>query len=110
MIHTYQGKGQIMNVQKPLFWDQGILLQPQHFQLLDRTCQGLLSPYQKYLMPHFWGVATISLRKDALGTRTFSVQGGDFLFPDGTFVSLAENGCTDDRAFDEAWVSKRFAE
>ncbi len=93
-----------MNIQKPLFWNQGILLQPQHFQLLDRTCQGLLSPYQKYQSPHFWGVGAMELSKSALGTRTFNLQDGEFLFPDGTFVSLSENGCTDVRAFDEAWV------
>jgi type VI secretion system protein ImpJ len=93
-----------MNVQKPLFWDQGILLQPQHFQLLDRTCQGLLSPYQKYLEPHFWGVGAMALQKSALGTRTFNLQEGEFFFPDGTFVSLSENGRIDTRAFDEAWV------
>jgi len=93
-----------MNIQKPLFWDQGILLQPQHFQLFDRTCQGLLSPYQKYLQPHFWGVGSMALRKSALGTRTFTLQDGEFLFQDGTFVSLSENGCVDSRAFDEAWV------
>ena len=93
-----------MNVQRPLFWDQGLLLQPQHFQLLDRNWQGLLSPYQKYLEPHFWGVGSMSLERSALGTRTFNLQDGEFLFPDGTFVSLSENGCIDARAFDEAWV------
>lgn len=93
-----------MNIQKPLFWDQGILLQPQHFQLLERTCQGLLSPYQKYLQPHFWGVGSMALQKSALGTRSFHLQDGEFLFPDGTFVSLSENGCIDARTFDEAWV------
>lgn len=93
-----------MNAQKPLFWNQGVLLQPQHFQLLDRTCQGLFSPYQKYLEPHFWGVGALSLRKSALGTRVFSLQEGEFLFPDGTFVTLAENGWVDARPFDEAWV------
>jgi type VI secretion system protein ImpJ len=93
-----------MNAQRPLYWNQGILLQPQHFQLLDRTCQGLLSPYQKYLEPHFWGVGALTLQKSALGTRTFNLEDGEFLFPDGTFVSLSENGCIDSRAFNEAWV------
>jgi len=93
-----------MNAQKPLFWNQGVLLQPQHFQLLDRNCQGLLSPYQKYQEPHFWGVGAMALQKSALGTRTFNLLEGEFLFPDGTFVTLPANGCIDARAFDEAWV------
>jgi type VI secretion system protein ImpJ len=93
-----------MQIERPLFWNQGTLLQPQHFQLLERTYQGLLTPYQKYLGPHFWGVGSMSLRKSALGTRTFQLQEGEFFFPDGTFVSLADNGCLDARVFDGAWV------
>jgi type VI secretion system protein ImpJ len=93
-----------MQIERPLFWNQGTLLQPQHLQLLERTCQGLLSPYQKYLEPHFWGVGSLALRKSALGARTFQLLEGEFFFPDGTFVSLARNGCIDARAFDEDWV------
>jgi type VI secretion system protein ImpJ len=93
-----------MQIERPLFWNQGTLLQPQHFQLLERIGQGLLAPYQKYLEPHFWGVASMTLQKSALGTRVFKLLEGEFLFPDGTFVSLSQNGCIDARAFEEACV------
>ena len=93
-----------MNILKPIFWDQGNLLQPQLFQIYDRVCQGLFAPYQKHITPHFWGIGSIALHKSALETRTFSLQEGTFLFPDGTFVSLAENGITSARAFDDAWI------
>lgn len=93
-----------MNVQTPLFWSQGLLLQPQHFQLLERNSQGTFFPYQNYLQPHFWGVASLRIQKSALGTRHLKIQDGEFLFPDGTFVSLAENSCCEARAFNEAWV------
>lgn len=46
----------------------------------------------------------MAIQKSALGTRTFNLQEGEFLFPDGTFVSIFENGCIDARPFDEAWV------
>jgi len=94
-----------MQTERPLFWSQGALLQPQHFQLLERNCQGLLAPYQKYLTPHFWGVAAMALQKSALGTRSFKLQEGEFFFPDGTFVSLSDNGCLDARTFDESLVA-----
>ncbi|NVN91502.1 MAG: type VI secretion system baseplate subunit TssK [Desulfuromonadales bacterium] len=93
-----------MNAQKPLFWNQGALLQPQHFQLLDRSCQSLLLPYQKFIEPCFWGVGSLHIQKGALGTRSFNIQEGSFLFIDGTFVSLPENALINARAFDEAWV------
>lgn len=93
-----------MNAPRPLFWSQGLQLHPQHFQLLERSYQGLLTPYQAYLQPHMWGVARMNLQKSALGTQVFSILDGEFLFPDGTFASLPDNACVETRRFDEAWV------
>ena len=93
-----------MKAQKPLFWHQGVLLQPQHFQLLDRSCQGLFTPYQKFIEPCFWGVGALNINKDALGTRSFKIHDGEFLFHDGTFVSLPDNALINTRVFNEAWV------
>jgi type VI secretion system protein ImpJ len=93
-----------MNIARPLFWHQGIYLQPQHFQLLDRSCQGLFTPYRQYMTPDFWGVGGMEILDGALGARSFDLQKGQFLFPDGTFVSLPGNALIDARAFDEAWV------
>jgi type VI secretion system protein ImpJ len=94
----------MMRVERPLFWHQGIYLQPQHFQLFDRTCQGLFTPYQRYLTPDFWGVGDMEILEGGLGVRSFVLQKGDFLFPDGTNVSLPGNALIAARAFDEAWV------
>ena len=33
-----------MSIQRPLFWYQGLFLQPQHLQLLERSLQTLLVP------------------------------------------------------------------
>lgn len=93
-----------MQIERPLFWAQGTLLQPQHFQLLERIGQGMLSPYHEYGAPYFWGVGSMALQKSALGARCFELKAGEFLFPDGTFVSLHENGCIAPRVFDEAWI------
>jgi type VI secretion system protein ImpJ len=94
----------MMKAERPLFWHQGIFLQPLHFQLFDRACQGLFAPYQRYLVPDFWGVGNLEIREGALGVRSFDLIKGDFLFPDGTNVSLPGNGLVAARAFDEAWL------
>jgi len=93
-----------MNSQRPLFWHQGIYLQPQHFQLLDRSTHGLLAPYQRYMVQDFWGVGKFEILEGALLTGSFKLKHGDFLFPDGTHVSLPGNALIDARVFDEAWV------
>ena len=93
-----------MDIQRPLFWHQGLFLQPQHFQLFDRSFQSLLAPFYNYIVPHFWGAIDLEIQKAALGTRTFSLLKGDLLFPDGTYVVLPGNALINARSFDEAWV------
>src|SRR3990170_3345862 len=69
-----------MDIQRPIFWHQGLFLQPQHFQLLDLSFRSLLAPYFNFLEPHFWGISEIKIQEAALGNRTFNTIKGNFLF------------------------------
>ena len=89
---------------KPLFWHQGLFLQPQHFQYMDLYVQSLLSPLLEYHHPYFWGVIGMEVNEAALGNRTFELIKGEFLFQDGTAVVLSANGTIQPRSFDDAWV------
>jgi type VI secretion system protein ImpJ len=89
---------------KPVFWHQGLFLQPQHFQLSDQVQQSRLYPYHNYLQPHFWGVCKIEMLASSLGHRTCEIESGEFIFPDGTFVSIPDNGVVSPRSFEEEWV------
>jgi type VI secretion system protein ImpJ len=94
-----------MELQRPLFWHQGLFLQPQHFQLAEASVQSLFIPYRKYQTPHFWGVYEMALQSAALGTRSFTLSRGTFLFPDGTHVVLPGNAVIESRSFEEGWVA-----
>ena len=89
---------------KPLFWHQGLFLQPQHFQYLDQYFQSLLSPVLRYQCPYFWGVVEMEVNESALGNRTFELLKGRFLFQDGTDIVSPGNCVIQPRSFDEAWV------
>jgi type VI secretion system protein ImpJ len=93
-----------MDIQRPLFWHQGLFLQPQHFQLFDRSFQSLLRPVHNFIEPHFWGLGEIEIQKTALGIKSFNLLKGIFLFPDGTYVVLPGNAVFEARTFNEAWV------
>lgn len=90
-------------MQKPLFWHQGLFLQPQHFQLEGLHTQALLAPLHTLLTPHFWGVCEMSIQKSALGNRTFSLLKGEFLFPDATHVTFPGNALIEARSFEKDW-------
>lgn len=95
-----------MENQKPIYWHQGLFLQPQHFQLNDQYHQSLFRPYQNFANAHFWGVAKLGLVTSSLEHRTCEVSSGNFLFSDGTFADLESDALVQQRSFDEAWVEK----
>jgi len=90
-------------MERPLFWHQGLFLQPQHFQLKDLHNQSLLTPFNQYLNPHFWGVADIEIQDAALGNHSFDFLKGAFLFPDMTYAEFPGNAVMQARSFEHAW-------
>jgi len=93
-----------MDIAKPIFWHQGLFIQPQHFQLTDRHEASLLAPVYEFVVPCLWGVGDMEIQKAALGTKNFSITSGTFVFPDGTLVALPGNAVVESRQFDDAWV------
>lgn len=93
-----------MHNSKPVFWHQGLFLQPQHFQLSDQYQDARLAPYQAYMQPHFWGVCQIEMLASSLAHRTCEIESGEFLFPDGSFVSIPGNAVINPRSFEDDWV------
>lgn len=91
-------------MQRPLFWHQGLFLQPQHFQLHDVYVRSLFAPFYRFLQPYLWGVGEVQIQEAALGRRSFSVQKGSFLFPDMTFADFPGNALLQARSFEEDWV------
>jgi len=93
-----------MDIYRPLFWHQGLFLQPQHFQLSDLHSRSLLAPFLEFGLPHFWGVGETEIQKAALENRTFSPLRGEFIFPDGTHAVFPGNALLEARSFDEGWI------
>ena len=84
-----------MDIAKPLYWHQGLFIQPQHFQLADRHGASLLAPVYEYGLPCFWGVGEMDIQKAALGTRSFCLNSGTFVFPDGTLAAFPDNAAAE---------------
>jgi type VI secretion system protein ImpJ len=92
-----------MKTRKPLFWHQGLLLQPHHFQQADAVTQALLIPYQKYVQPHLWGLGNIEVQSSALNNHVLNIESGELLFPDLTHVQLPGNALVESRSFENSW-------
>lgn len=90
-------------MERPLFWHQGLFLQPQHFQLKDRYDQLALTPFNRYLMPFFWGVGDIEIQQAAIGNHSFNLLKAAFVFPDMTYAVFPGNALVQARSFEQEW-------
>jgi type VI secretion system protein ImpJ len=89
--------------QRPLYWQQGLFLQPQHFQLQDRFTRSLMEPLHQKMVPHFWGVGSMAVKSAALGNRSIGLSSGEFLFQDMTYAVIPDNAVVQPRSFENAW-------
>jgi len=95
-----------VETQTPIFWHQGLFLQPQHFQYSELHLQALLHPFNTCLQPYFWGVAKLEISQGALGSLHFDVTCGEFLFLDGTYASFPGNALLKARSFEKSWTDR----
>ena len=93
-----------MKIQKPLFWQQGLFLQPQHFQLMEQSFRGLLNPLHQFITPYFWGVIKLEIKETRLTVRILELQSGAFIFPGGAYAVFPGNAVMNVHSFDESWT------
>lgn len=89
---------------KPLFWHQGLFLQPHHFQLNDLYNRSLMEPWYRFMAPHFWGTAGCEIDEGVLANFVFDLRSGEFFFPDNSHILLGENAVIQARSFERAWA------
>lgn len=101
-----------MSIKNPIYWHQGMFLQPQHFQLTDMHARFRLKPFVEVGLPYFWGVGKLIINEIALANRIFEVQATEVLFKDGTctYLEFPGNAVLRSRSFSSAWqdLSKPF--
>ncbi|MCP3900789.1 MAG: type VI secretion system baseplate subunit TssK, partial [Desulfobacteraceae bacterium] len=78
-------------MEKPLFWHQGLFLQPQHLQLNDLHNQSKFTPYHKYLQSCLYGAGNIEIKEDAISNYSVQLDKGEFWFKDMTYTVVNDN-------------------
>lgn len=89
-----------------VYWHQGMLLQPQHFQLAELHQQFRFEPWLACGPPHFWGVGALSLAQAAIDRRVVEIRSARLLFADRSYVEYPGNAVVAARAFDPAWLDE----
>lgn len=86
---------------KPVFWRQGMFLQPQHFQQseLQQTSQSNL--IREFSHPWFWGFISYSMARLSLQQRLVELDQGEMIFQDGSHVIIGKNAYIQSRQLDD---------
>lgn len=87
-----------------VYWHQGMLLQPQHFQLAELHQQFRIEPWLASAPPHFWGVGALSIAQAAIDRRVVEIRSAQLLFSERSYVEYPGNAVVAARAFDPAWL------
>ncbi|WP_419811107.1 type VI secretion system baseplate subunit TssK [Bacterioplanoides sp.] len=83
---------------KPVFWRQGMFLQPQHFQYAELSQAENLNKIREFSRPWFWGVSELSLAKESLATKHIDIEKATLIFQDGAMVDTASNAVLQGRS------------
>ncbi|MDR2800406.1 MAG: type VI secretion system baseplate subunit TssK, partial [Desulfovibrio sp.] len=76
-----------MNGHRPIFWNQGLFLHPQHFQAADEELRRHIAPLRIYGLPYFWGVRRLVWRAFA-PDHSLTVESLEAIFPSGAVVNV----------------------
>jgi type VI secretion system protein ImpJ len=93
-----------MDVMQPIFWHQGLYLQPQHFQLSTLYQQSMIKPVLEYGLPYPWGVGRLAISESALLNHVVEISKAALMFRDGTYVEYPGNAIVSPRSFENAWL------
>jgi type VI secretion system protein ImpJ len=96
-----------MDALRPVFWGQGMFLQPQHFQQQDHYHDSRLRRYLQLVSPFCWGVASMTVNEAALRNFRFEVEQCEAVTWEGTILhfqgeSFSGNARLAPRPFEDA--------
>ena len=79
-----------MKGHRPVFWNQGLFLHPQHFQAADEAVTGQIDLLREYGLPYFWGVRRLVFTQSA-PDHAVSIERLEVVFPSGAAVNVPQD-------------------
>ena len=89
----------------PVFWEHGVFLQPQHFQLEYIQHVRRAAAAMALLNPYLWGVRRLEVNENSIANGVFEVVSMELLLPSGEWVSCPGNAWLPPRSFAQAWTN-----
>jgi type VI secretion system protein ImpJ len=71
-------------------WNEGLFLQPHHFQQADRYTEALVAGLARRLRPYCWGVSELEIDQEVLKFGQFAIRSCSGLTPDGAVFRVPQ--------------------
>lgn len=92
--------------QRPIFWHQGLFLQPQHLQCNDLWVSSELQVLKDHAHPYFWGVQGLEFDAQSLDSGKLALNRGEFVFRDGSSAAYPDTAVVAPRSLDDITVTE----
>jgi type VI secretion system protein ImpJ len=92
-----------VNTKRPLFWHQGLFLQPQHLQYADAHNAWVSSALDRGIHPNHWGVVDLELNEARLNSGVVEIDRAALLLRDGSLIDVPDNAVVASRDFRAEW-------
>ncbi len=80
-----------VNRNQPLFWHQGLFLQPHHFQYHDAWIQQTQARWLELTSPWAWGLGALKISETALSAQQLAIEEISIRWRDGTLTESPGN-------------------
>ncbi|MEL6205848.1 MAG: type VI secretion system baseplate subunit TssK [Pseudomonadota bacterium] len=79
-----------MSWESKVVWNEGLFIQPHHFQQLDRYHEAMVGGLARRALPYLWGVSKIEIDEEMLKLGKFAVRSVSGLTPDGALFRVPQ--------------------
>lgn len=79
-----------MSWDSKVVWNEGLFLQPHHFQQADRYTEALVAGLARRLHPYAWGVSDLEIDQEVLKFGRFAIRSCSGLTPDGAVFRVPQ--------------------
>ena len=77
-----------MSWDSKVLWNEGLFLQPHHFQQSDRYMESLVGGLARRVSPYVWGVNKLEIDEEVLKIGQFAIKSASGLTQDGTVFRI----------------------
>lgn len=93
-----------MSQTQPIFWHQGMFLQPQHFQQSEKHITHQIDTLKQNMAPWMWGFIQLDLSSEAIQSKRIKLHEAQLFLEDGTYIELDKNAYVAERSIEGAEI------